>query len=295
MRTMLVTGGDGQLGRALGALVPPAGWRVKAAGRGALDVADAGAVAKAIGSGGYAAVINAAAYTDVDRAKRDAVEAWRMNALAPAGLAAACAAHGVPIVHISTDYVFDGRKPAPYEPGDRPAPCNIYGASKLGGEIAVAASGARHVILRTAWLISPYGHNFATTMMRLAAERRSVRVVADQIGNPTLAGDLAQAAVAIAIRLADDPTAPSSIYHFANAGAASWAELARALFAQSCARGGPSAAVEPIGSADWPTPARRPANSRLSTQSLTDGFGITPRPWRDGLPALLDMLIGDPR
>lgn len=295
MRTILVTGGDGQLGRALGALVPPQGWRVEAAGRGVLDVTDADSIAETIGSGTYAAIINAAAYTDVDRAERDAVAAWRVNALGPAALAAACAAHGIPIVHFSTDYVFDGGKLEPYEPGDRPGPRNIYGASKLGGEIAVAASGARHVILRTAWLISPHGRNFATTMLRLAVERRSLRVVDDQIGTPTLAGDLAQAAAAIATRLADDAGAPGGIHHFVNGAAASWAELARALFALSCARGGPSAEVEPIGSADWPTPARRPANSQLSTQSLTDAFGITPRPWRDGLPDLLDMLIGDPR
>lgn len=295
MRTILATGGDGQLGRALGALALPPGWRMEAAGRGGLDVTDAEAVAAQIGGGGYAAVINAAAYTDVDGAERDAVSAWRVNALAPAALGAACAAKDIPIVQISTDYVFDGGQREPYEPADRPGPRNIYGASKLGGEIAVAASGARHVVLRTAWLISPYGRNFATAMLRLAAERQRVRVVADQIGTPTLAGDLAETAAAIAIRMADDAGAPGGIHHFVNAGAASWAELARALFAQSCARGGPSAEVEPIGSAEWPTPARRPANSRLCTQSLTHAFGITPRPWRDGLPALLDALIGDPR
>lgn len=295
MRTILVTGANGQLGRALQRLVLPDGWRVHATDRQALDLGAPAAIAAHLAANTYAAVINAAAYTAVDQAERDIVTAWQVNALAPAALAAACATAGIAMVHISTDYVFDGQRPGPREPDDPVGPLSVYGASKLGGELAVATSGARHVILRTAWLVSAHGRNFVTTMLALAAERDGVRVVADQHGSPTAANDLAQAAATVAIRLADDAAAPNGVYHFANAGLTNWAAFARAIFTGSAARGGPSAIVEDIGSEAFETIVRRPAHSLLGTGAIARDYQIIPRPWPQALSDILDEILGETR
>lgn len=294
MRRVLVTGGHGQLGRELCRFTWPDGWEAVALGRDGLDLNDAAAITDLVASRPWAAVINAGAYTAVDGAEGDVVAAWRLNALAPAALAVATERAAVPLVHVSTDYVFDGsRSPErAWEVDDVPAPLGVYGASKLGGELAVRTACARHAIVRTAWLVGAQGGNFVKTMLRVGAERATVRVVDDQWGSPTAAGDLAAALARIAMRLADDVGAPSGTFHFANAGSVTWCGLARAIFAGSAARGGPSAAVEAIATADYPTAARRPANSRLSSDALTRAYGIVPRPWQEALDPILDELIG---
>jgi dTDP-4-dehydrorhamnose reductase len=298
-RDILVTGGNGQLGRELARTIWPQGWRAVMLGRDALDLGDPAAIAAMIADGHegrpWAAVINAAAYTAVDKAESDVVAAWAVNALAPAALGAACAAAAIPLVQVSTDYVFAGNKAGAWEVDDPVGPLGVYGASKLGGELAVRTSGARAAIVRTAWVVSAQGANFVKTMLRLAADRDQLRVVADQHGSPTSAADLAAALATIAVRLADDPTAPTGTFHFSNAGETSWADLARDIFRQSAARGGPSASVEGIPTSDYPTPARRPANSLLSHDAIHTAYGIEPRSWDAALADILDELIGAPQ
>jgi dTDP-4-dehydrorhamnose reductase len=298
-RDVLVTGGNGQLGRELARTVWPQGWRAVTLGRDALDLGDPAAIATVIADGHegrpWAAVINAAAYTAVDKAESDVVAAWTVNALAPAALGAACAAAAIPLVQVSTDYVFAGNKQGAWQVDDPVGPLGVYGASKLGGELAVRTSGARAAIVRTAWVVSAQGANFVKTMLRLAADRDQLRVVADQHGSPTSAADLAAALATIAVRLADDPAAPTGTFHFSNAGETTWADFAREIFRQSAARGGPSATVEGIPTSDYPTPARRPANSLLSHDAIRTAYGIDPRPWDAALADILDELIGAPQ
>lgn len=290
-RPVLVTGAAGQLGVELARAAWPAGYEVVALDRASLDLTDPAAIAATVAARDWAAVINGAAYTAVDKAESDPVTAWQVNALAPAAFAAACAAAGVPLVQVSTDYVFDGGKDGAWEVDDPVAPLGVYGASKLGGELAVRTSGARHAIVRTAWVVSAHGANFVKTMLRAGAEREVLRVVDDQRGSPTAAADLAAALVTIAVRLSEDADAPTGTFHFANTGAVTWAGFATEIFRQSATRGGPSARVEPIATADYPTPARRPANSLLSTRGLA-AYEIAPRPWQQGLSDILDELIG---
>lgn len=290
---VLVLGGAGQVGTELQALSWPDGVRVHAPSRADLDVTDAAAVAAALDARPYAAAINAAAYTAVDRAESEVAEAWRLNALAPAILAAETHRRKIPLVQVSTDYVFAGTKPegsyAPDEPID---PQSVYGASKAAGEMAVRTGNPRHAIVRTAWVVSPHRGNFVKTMLRLASERENLTVVDDQHGCPTSAADLAAVLSAIALRLAEDAAAPAGTYHGVNAGATTWCGFARAIVAGAARRGGRTVPVDGIPTAAYPTPAKRPMNSRLSTQSLTAAFGLAPRPWEAALDDLLDVLVG---
>ena len=292
MQQILVTGADGQLGRELHRRVWPEGWEVVALDRAALDLADTAAIADMVGSRPWSAVINAGAYTAVDKAENDLVAAWAINALAPAAFGQACAAAAIPLIQVSTDYVFAGDKAGASEVDDPVAPLGVYGASKLGGELAVRTSCARHAIVRTSWVVSAHGQNFVKTMLRVGAERGHLRVVDDQRGSPTSAADLAAALMTITLRLAEDAAAPTGMFHFSNAGAVSWEGFAVEIFRQSGLRGGPTATVEPITTADYPTPARRPANSLLSHDAIAKAYGIAPRPWQAALGDILDELIG---
>ena len=295
-RAILVTGARGQLGTEIRRCVWPAGWHIVGIDLDDLDLTDTAAIAATIAAGHcdrpFAAVINGAAFTAVDRAESDIVAAWAVNALAPAAFGEACAKAGIPLIQVSTDYVFSGERDDAWETDDPVGPLGVYGASKLGGELAVKTSGARHAIVRTAWVVSAHGNNFVKTMLRIGADRDSLRVVDDQIGSPTSAADLARVLMTIAIRLVEDKDAPTGTFHFSNAGAVSWAGFATEIFRQSALRRGPTASIEGIATADYPTPALRPRNSLLSHDAIHAAYGISPRPWPDALGDILDELIG---
>jgi dTDP-4-dehydrorhamnose reductase len=255
---------------------------VTALGRAEADLADPVACAAAIRARTPDAVINAAAYTAVDRAEEEEALATTINGAAPAAMAQACAELGIPFVHVSTDYVFDGSGEGPRRPDGATAPLGAYGRSKLEGELGVRAAGGTHVILRTSWVVSAHGSNFVKTMLRVGPARGSLRVVDDQVGGPTPAADIAAACLRIAEQLAIDP-GKSGTYHFAGAPDTSWAGFARAIFDMA----GLSVTVEDIPSSEYPTPARRPLNSRLDCSSTEAAFGL-PRPdWRAGLADIL--------
>ncbi len=278
--TVLVFGRTGQVATALQAQAD-----VTALGRLEADLTDPAACAAAIRTHAPQAVINAAAYTDVDGAESDEATAAAVNGAAPEAMAAACADLGIPLVHISTDYVFSGDGTAPWRPDDPTGPLGAYGRTKLQGEEAIRASGATHVILRTAWVFSAQGRNFVRTMLRLGAERDRLTIVADQIGGPTPAADIAAACLTIADQLIADP-GKSGTYHFSGAPGVSWAAFAREIFTLS----GLSVTVEDIPTTAFPTPAQRPLNSRLDTSATTQAFGIARPDWREGLAAVLREL-----
>jgi dTDP-4-dehydrorhamnose reductase len=291
-RQVLVTGASGQLGIELQRCNWPEGWEVIAVNREMLDLRDTAAIADIVASRPWSAVINGAAYTAVDKAERDVVTAWAVNAMAPAAFGQACAKADIPFIQVSTDYVFAGNKDGAWEVDDPVAPLGVYGASKLGGELAARTSGARHAIVRSAWVVSAHSQNFVKTMLRMGAERDTLNVVDDQRGSPTSAADLAQALMMIAVRLAEDEGVPSGTFHFSNAGAVTWAGFAAEIFRQSGMRGGPTAKVIPIATTDYPTPAKRPTNSLLSHDAIRVAYGIEPRPWKEALGKILDELVG---
>ena len=275
---LLVFGKNGQVARALQVLAPEAVFL----GREEADLGVPELAAEAIATHAPDAVINAAAYTAVDRAEEEEPLAARINGAAPAIMAEACADLGIPLVHISSDYVFDGAGSTPFAPSDRTAPQNAYGWTKLAGEQGIQAAKGSYGILRTSWVFSAYGANFVKTMLRLGGERDSLSVVADQIGGPTPAADIAAACLGMAEALAQDPS-KRGIYHFSGAPETSWAEFAREIFAQA----GLDCQVEDIASEAYPTPAKRPLNSRLDCSSFETVFGL-PRPdWKAGLAAVL--------
>lgn len=270
--TLLAFGQTGQVARELARL------GVMTLGRAEADLSDPQACADAIASSDATAIINAAAYTAVDRAEEEEALAHTVNADAPAAMALACKAKGIPLVHISTDYVFDGTGTQAFQPTDPVSPLGAYGRTKLAGEDAVRASGATHGILRTSWVFSAHGSNFVKTMLRLGADRTALTIVADQIGGPTSARAIAQACVSMAGTLQNAPET-SGTYHFSGAPDVSWADFARAIFDEA----GLGVAVTDIPSSAYPTPAARPLNSRLDCAATTSVFGI-PRPdWRADL------------
>lgn len=287
---VLLTGGSGQVGTEVIRLAP-AGVNIVAPGRDRLDLSDPDALAAMVASRPWAAVINCAAHTAVDRAESEILAAWKINALAAAALAEATAQAGIPLLQVSTDYVFDGSKAGYYVETDPVAPVSVYGASKEAGEQAVRTGNPRHVILRTAWVVSPHGANFIKTMLRLAETRPELRVVDDQRGCPTSATDIAGALLTITQRLVSDPQAPVGTYHFVNAGEATWCGFARAIFEIAAEHGRPAPSVEGITTADYPTPARRPANSRLDVAKLAQDYAISPRPWREAVEEIVETLL----
>ncbi len=254
-------------------------------GREVADFADPEAVRRAAQAVEADAIVNAVAYTAVDRAETEEEIARAVNATAVGALAEVAAERGLPFVHISTDYVFDGGGDRPWRPDDPVGPLGAYGRTKLEGEDAVRAAGGTHAILRTSWVFSAHGTNFVRTMLRLGAERDRLRIVADQIGGPTPARAIAAACAAIAGALARDPGL-SGTYHFAGAPDTSWAGFARAIFAEA----GLTPAVEDIPSSDYPTPAARPKNSRLDCTATEAAFGIARPDWRAALPEVVAAL-----
>lgn len=278
---MIVFGQTGQVATELARLLPKAVFL----GRDRVDLTDTAACFKAIMELRPEVVINAAAYTAVDKAEDDEDTAALVNGAAPTQMARACAELGIPFVNISTDYVFDGAGEVAFSPDHPTGPLGAYGRTKLMGEQGVAAAGGAFANLRTSWVFSAHGNNFVKTMLRLAETRDRLTVVADQIGGPTPARAIAHACVAIAERLKKDPDLAGT-YHFSGAPNVSWAEFAREIFAQS----GKQVAVEDIPSADYPTPAARPVNSRLDCRKTEAIFGI-PRPdWRAELTLVLSDL-----
>ena len=291
---LLVTGREGQLARSLAERAPIAGVEIAFVGRPELDLAATDGIAEtvrtAIAKERPAALISAAAWTAVDAAEDDEALAMAVNGIAPGILAAEAARAGIPVIHISTDYVFDGSADRPLTP-DRPVgPIGAYGRTKEAGERAVREAAAHHVILRTAWVTSPFGANFVKTMLRLAESRDTLGVVADQYGSPTSALALADAVIACARVLIGD-VGLSGTYHVAGKGDTSWAGLARAVFETSAAAGGPTATVSPITTADLPTKAARPANSRLDCTAFEHRFGHTLPGWREAQDEIVRRLL----
>ncbi|MFN3969826.1 MAG: dTDP-4-dehydrorhamnose reductase [Gemmobacter sp.] len=250
-------------------------------GRDGADLSDPAACAAAVMAAGADVVINAAAWTAVDRAEAEEAAATVVNGVAPAAMARACAARGIPFLHVSTDYVFDGAGAAPFAPDHPVAPLGAYGRSKLVGEEGVRAAGGAHLILRTSWVFSAHGANFVRTMLRLGAEREALRVVADQIGGPTPAADIADALIVTARAMVAG--APGGTHHFSGAPDASWADFARAIMQGA----GLACRIEDIPTSAYPTPARRPGNSRMDCASLAESFGIVRPDWRRGLAHVL--------
>ncbi len=292
---ILVTGTSGQLAQSLLAAGLAAGVDVVALRRPQLDLTIPGTLRTAVADVRPDVVVNAAAYTAVDKAESEEALARKVNATGAGELAAVCARAGASLIHISTDYVFDGTGARPYLEGDATAPINAYGRSKLAGEAAVTAAGPRHLILRTSWIYSPFGTNFVRTMLRLGAERQKLGVVDDQLGCPTYAPHLADAILAIAAQVdgaaASDPR--WGIYHAAGSGETSWCGFAREIFRGTAARGLPTPAVDALTTADYPTPARRPANSRLDCGKLAGTFGVGLPDWKDGTRDCLERLLPD--
>ena len=289
---ILVTGASGQVGfelvrclQGLGSVIAPP--------RDMLDLADARSIEAALGEIRPSLIVNPAAYTAVDQAESDIDNAMRVNATAPGELAAAAVRAGVPLIHYSTDYVFDGTKRGSYDEDDEPGPLNVYGESKLAGERAIEAAGGAHLILRTSWVYGARGRNFMKTMLRLGAERPELRIVDDQRGAPTWSRTIATLTAHIVAQAMAVPrearaawwSARTGTYHLSASGDASWAEFARAIFELASPDKGPT--IVPIGSSDYPTPARRPANSRLSSAKLVQTFGIRPPHWHEALSLCL--------
>lgn len=287
LRRVLVTGAAGQLGRTLVARAP-AGIELRALDRAGLDVADTAAVARELDGFAPDVLVNASAYTAVDRAEQQPELAARANALGPRVLAEALATRGARLLHVSTDYVFDGRGSSPYAPDAAPAPLGVYGRSKLEGERAVAATlGARATIVRTAWVYSASGPSFLQTMLRLMRERGAVRVVDDQVGTPTATGPLADALWQLAAR--DDL---GGIHHWTDAGTASWYDFAVAIAEDAFARGLLAArpSVTPIATHEYPTPARRPAYGVLDKRTTWTALEVEPVHWRTRLREVLQEI-----
>ena len=279
--TLLIFGKTGQVAQELARRAPDAQF----AGRETADLTDPAACAALIRQLHPSAVINAAAYTAVDKAESDVATAQLVNADAPAAMAAACAELGIPFVHISTDYVFDGSGDTARAEDAPTAPLGVYGQTKLDGERAVQAAAGQYAIMRTSWVFSAHGNNFVKTMLRFGAERDRLTIVADQIGGPTASTDIAAAALSMAATMRADAT-KGGIYHFAGAPDVSWADFAREIFAQSDL----APEVVDIPSSDYPTPAKRPLNSRLDCAAITRDFGIARPDWRVSLQDVIKEL-----
>jgi dTDP-4-dehydrorhamnose reductase len=292
---VLVIGRTGQIATELLPRLAAAGHEAQALEPPDFDMTDAAQVAAAFARLQPAAVINCAAYTAVDKAEEQRALAFAVNATGPRLLGEAAVRAGIPVVHYSTDYVFDGAKDAPYIEADAPDPVGAYGASKLAGELLLHLAQPRSVTLRTAWVCSPFGGNFVRTMLRFGKERPELRVVADQHGAPTFAADLADAAVALLPRLTAAPAGDPlfGVAHLTGAPYTTWHGFAQAIFEAAARRGQAAPKLTAIGTAEYPTRARRPANSRLDCTRAATVLGIPPADWRAGLERCLDQLMKD--
>jgi dTDP-4-dehydrorhamnose reductase len=290
---LLVTGKYGQISMALREVGAAQDIEVVAIGRPEFDLVNPEDGLTKLAAVKPDVIVSAAAYTAVDKAESDAAMAYLINADGPASLAGLAAELDIPIVHLSTDYVFDGCKPSPYVETDATNPLAVYGASKLRGEQAIAAITNNHVILRTAWVYSPFGNNFLKTVLKLAATRPELRVVDDQRGNPTSALDIANAVIAVARNLLARPNDVDlrGIFHMVGTGEASWADFATEIFACSARFDGPWADVTRISTAEYPTAARRPANSRLDSTILKSSHGIAMPDWRSSTHDIIHRLL----
>jgi dTDP-4-dehydrorhamnose reductase len=293
MTTILLFGAGGQLGQELVARARAFKIGVVAHARRQTDIADREAVAAAIGAAKPALVVNAAAYTKVDKAESEPEEAHRVNATGAGAVAQACAAAGIPLVHFSTDYVFDGKKTSPYVESDPTGPLGVYGASKLAGEQAIRANHSKHLILRTSWVYGTYGANFLKTMLKLADERNELKVVADQRGSPTSTRDLADAVLQLTPQLLDG--ASYGTYHFSGDGETNWCQFADEIFRTREKSVGARPKLVPITTAEYATAARRPLNSVLDNGMFRRTFGLKARPWRDAVRETVDTLMNPGR
>jgi dTDP-4-dehydrorhamnose reductase len=287
---ILVAGKNGQLARSLATQAKRRDTPLQAIGRPEIDLMRPESIHAVLSAVRPRAIVNAAAYTAVDRAEIDSANAFAVNSTGAACLAEAAAKFGIPLIHVSTDYVFDGRKRAPYVEEDSPSPLGVYGASKLGGEIAVRRAHPAATILRTAWLYSVWPPNFVATMLRLASERPVLRVVDDQCGNPTSAFDLADAI----LDLIDRPECRGALYHLSGRGETTWYGFAEAIFEGWSQRGRRVSRLERISTQDYGAPAPRPADSRLDCSKAEGDLGISLPDWRNSLEACLDAMMHDP-
>jgi len=291
---LLIAGWQGQVARALVEAAPACpDVKACAVGRAALDICSARSIERALSDINPTLVINSAAYTAVDQAETEVERAYALNRDGARMLAQASARRRIPIIHISTDYVYGGDKHDAYIEDDPTEPVTVYGQSKLEGENAVREANPKHVILRTAWVFSPSGRNFVKTMLSNAAERERVSVVNDQRGNPTYAPHLVEAILDLARKLgvATDSEPPWGVYHAAGSGTTTWCKMAVEVFRCSAELGGPTAAVDPITSLDYPTRAHRPANSLLDCSKLDRTFGIRLPAWQDGVAQCVERLL----
>jgi dTDP-4-dehydrorhamnose reductase len=304
MSRILLIGGHGQVGRELAILLPGA----LSLARPVIDLSQPDRLREVIRSAAPSLIINAAAYTAVDRAESESELAQLVNATAPTVMAEEADRLGAGLIHLSTDYVFDGQKNTPYLASDPTGPTSVYGRTKLAGEVGIRATGCQHVILRTAWVYGVYGQgNFVKTMLRLGREREQLKVVVDQLGTPTWARHIAETVVALGAQLqpeafpavmpvenpaANPVQASSGTYHFTNSGVTSWYDFAVAIFEEARALGWPLKVTQvlPITTADYPTPAQRPAYSVLSGQEISAILGEYPAHWRQALRQMLAQL-----
>jgi dTDP-4-dehydrorhamnose reductase len=289
---ILQFGRTGQVGMELLLRAARHGHQVTALGRDSVDLAEPKRVAWAVSAArDIDIVINGAAYTAVDKAESEPELAMTVNAESVSVLAETCARRGLPLIHLSTDYVFDGSKQSPYTEDDPTNPVNAYGRSKLAGEVAVREHQPQHVIFRTSWVYSSHGVNFVKSMLRLGRERDELRIVDDQWAAPTSAGDIAEACLKIAQHVADSGQAsPWGTFHYAADGETTWCRFAQAIFDEAREWAGLRARVTPITTAEYPTPARRPANSRLDCTKIVKAYGVKRRPWREALGDVLAAL-----
>lgn len=291
---LYVIGGEGQVARSLReAAVLDKNIVFGYGARPQVDLLRPSSIEKAIADFCPDVVVNPAAYTAVDRAETEPDHAFALNRDGARAAAAAAAQQAVPVIHLSTDYVFDGKKQGAYIESDPVAPQGVYGRSKLEGELAVAEANPKHIVLRTSWVYAPFGGNFVRTMLRLAGERERLQVVDDQVGCPTYAPDIARAIIAIAYQVRDSRWSPnfSGVTHLAGPEPLSWHTFAQEIVRGAAERGGRSVPVDPIPTSDYPTAALRPANSTLSTERLKATFGIRLPPMRDSLSDCLDRLL----